>query len=91
MNKSTIIAGLIILLCLIGIFSGGFSSFIWLFVTVIIGSILLTLLIRFMISRQKTNKNYQKAVKQSRKLHPKKGTDTKKKKSSFKVIDGGKK
>lgn len=82
----------IVLLALVGIelLMGGFKSFFLLIISVIIGTLIFTLLLRLFASR-KTDSNYQKAVKQSKNLHDSKKKTKKKRKSSFKVIDGGKK
>ncbi|MBC1971571.1 hypothetical protein HCJ75_01785 [Listeria welshimeri] len=86
MKKFPLIVIVLFALVGIGLLMGGFKSFFLLIISVIIGTLIFTLLLRLFASR-KTDSNYQKAVKQSKNLHDSK----KKRKSSFKVIDGGKK
>nr|WP_202045014.1 hypothetical protein [Listeria innocua] len=69
---------------------GGFKSFFILLISVLIGTLIFILLLRLFANR-KIDTNYQKAVKQSKNLHDPKKKTKKKRKSSFKVIDGGKK
>ncbi|MBC1965994.1 hypothetical protein HCJ74_02435 [Listeria welshimeri] len=90
MKKFPLIVIVLLALVGIGLLMGGFKSFFLLIISVIIGTLILTLLLRLFASR-KTDSNYQKAVKQSKNLHDSKKKTKKKRKSSFKVIDGGKK
>lgn len=88
MKKYPLIAIVLLALVGIGLLMGGFKSFFILIVSVLIGTLIFTLLLRLFTNR-KTDSNYQKAVKQSKNMHnPKKNKE--KRKSSFKVIDGGK-
>lgn len=89
-KSSKIILTLIVTLCLIGIFTGGAISFLTLLVIGAISLALLFLVFHFIAAPKESG--YKKAVKQSKRLHPKREQAiSKKKKSSFKVIDGGKK
>ncbi|MBC2041636.1 hypothetical protein HCA56_04290 [Listeria welshimeri] len=90
MKKFPLIVIVLFALVGIGLLMGGFKSFFLLIISVIIGTLIFTLLLRLFASR-KTDSNYQKAVKQSKNLHDSKKKIKKKRKSSFKVIDGGKK
>ncbi|MBC2301896.1 hypothetical protein HB796_06890 [Listeria welshimeri] len=90
MKKFPLIVIVLLTLVGIGLLMGGFKSFFLLIISVIIGTLIFTLLLRLFASR-KTDSNYQKAVKQSKNLHDSKKKTKKKRKSSFKVIDGGKK
>ncbi|MBC1462566.1 hypothetical protein [Listeria welshimeri] len=90
MKKFPLIVIVLLALVGIGLLMGGFKSFFLLIIFVIIGTLIFTLLLRLFASR-KTDSNYQKAVKQSKNLHDSKKKTKKKRKSSFKVIDGGKK
>ncbi|MBF2472621.1 hypothetical protein IA868_05525 [Listeria welshimeri] len=90
MKKFPLIVIVLFALVGIGLLMGGFKSFFLLIISVIIGTLIFTLLLRLFASR-KTDSNYQKAVKQSKNLHDSKKKTKKKRKSSFKVIDGGKK
>ncbi|MBC1363573.1 hypothetical protein HB797_04815 [Listeria welshimeri] len=90
MKKFPLIVIVLLALVGIGLLMGGFKSFFLLVISVIIGTLIFTLLLRLFASR-KTDSNYQKAVKQSKNLHDSKKKTKKKRKSSFKVIDGGKK
>ncbi|MBC1685248.1 hypothetical protein HB961_05395 [Listeria welshimeri] len=90
MKKFPLIVIVLLALVGIGLLMGGFKSFFLLIISVIIGTLIFTLLLRLFASR-KTDSNYQKAVKQSKILHDSKKKTKKKRKSSFKVIDGGKK
>ncbi|MBC1281765.1 hypothetical protein HB768_01715 [Listeria welshimeri] len=89
MKKFPLIVIVLLALVGIGLLMGGFKSFFLLIIFVIIGTLIFTLLLRLFASR-KTDSNYQKAVKQSKNLHDSKKKTKKKRKSSFKVIDGGK-
>ncbi|EHD1580805.1 hypothetical protein JR603_000353 [Listeria monocytogenes] len=86
MKKYPLIVIILLTLVGIGLLMGVFKSFFTLIISVLIGTLIFTLLLRLFTNR-KTDSNYQKAVKQSKNLHDPK----KKRKSSFKVIDGGKK
>ncbi|MBC1394919.1 hypothetical protein HB785_01775 [Listeria welshimeri] len=90
MKKFPLIVIVLLALVGIGLLMGGFKSFFLLIISVIIGTLIFTLLLRLFASR-KTDSNYQRAVKQSKNLHDSKKKTKKKRKSSFKVIDGGKK
>lgn len=90
MKKFPLIVIVLLALVGIGLLMGGFKSFFLLIISVIIGTLIFILLLRLFASR-KTDSNYQKAVKQSKNLHDSKKKTKKKRKSSFKVIDGGKK
>ncbi|MBC1243358.1 hypothetical protein IA938_05340 [Listeria welshimeri] len=90
MKKFPLIVIVLLALVGIGLLMGGFKSFFLLIISVIIGTLIFTLLLRLFASR-KTDSNYQKAVKQSKNLNDSKKKTKKKRKSSFKVIDGGKK
>ncbi|MBC1673891.1 hypothetical protein HB956_01990 [Listeria welshimeri] len=90
MKKFPLIVIVLLALVGIGLLMGGFKSFFLLIISVIIGTLIFTLLLRLFASR-KTDSNYQKAVKQSKNLHDSKKKTKKKRKSSFKVIDGDKK
>ncbi|SQC69417.1 Uncharacterised protein [Listeria fleischmannii subsp. fleischmannii] len=71
-------------------FTGGAISFLTLLVIGAISLALLFLVFHFIAAPKESG--YKKAVKQSKRLHPKREQAvSKKKKSSFKVIDGGKK
>ncbi|EBF5114393.1 hypothetical protein FHZ94_00790 [Listeria monocytogenes] len=90
MKKYSLIVIILLALVGIGLLMGGFKSFFTLIISVLIGTLIFTLLLRLFTNR-KTDSNYQKAVKQSKNLHDPKKKTKKKRKSSFKVIDGGKK
>ncbi|MBC1374275.1 hypothetical protein HCB45_07670 [Listeria sp. FSL L7-0091] len=90
MKKYPLIVIFLLALVGIGLLMDGFQSFFVLIISVLIGTVIFTLLLRLFTNR-KTDSNYQKAVKQSKNLHDPKKKMKKKRKSSFKVIDGGKK
>ncbi|MBC1377518.1 hypothetical protein HB829_05570 [Listeria innocua] len=90
MKKYPLIVIVLLALVGIGLLMGGFKSFFILLISILIGTLIFTLLLR-LFSNRKTDTNYQKAVKQSKNLHDPKKKTKKKRKSSFKVIDGGKK
>ncbi|CAM4269649.1 hypothetical protein AABM06_09965 [Listeria ivanovii] len=90
MKKYPLIVIFLLVLVGIGLLMGDFKSFFILAVSLLIGTIIFTLIFR-LLSNKKTDSNYQKAVKQSKNLHADKKKTKKKRKSSFKVIDGGKK
>ncbi|EEO9130716.1 hypothetical protein G6A06_000378 [Listeria monocytogenes] len=72
MKKYPLIVIILLALVGIGLLMGGFKSFFTLIISVLIGALIFTLLLRFFTNR-KTDSNYQKAVKQSKNLHdPKK-------------------
>ncbi|MBC2038257.1 hypothetical protein [Listeria marthii] len=91
MKKYPLIVIVLLALVGIGLLMGGFKSFLVLIISVLVGTLIFTLLLRLFANRKKTDSNYQKAVKQSKNLHDPKKKTKKKRKSSFKVIDGGKK
>ncbi|CAM2361432.1 hypothetical protein IA817_01925 [Listeria seeligeri] len=90
MKKYPLIVIILLALVGIGLLMGGFKSFFTLIISVLIGTLIFTLIFR-LLSNKKTDSTYQKAVKQSKNLHGDKKKTKKKRKSSFKVIDGGKK
>ncbi len=65
MKKYPLIAIVLLALVGIGLLMGGFKSFFILIVSVLIGTLIFTLLLRLFTNR-KTDSNYQKAVKQSK-------------------------
>ncbi|AQY51096.1 hypothetical protein HB943_05670 [Listeria weihenstephanensis] len=75
----------------IGIFYVGFKSIISSLVVSIILILIIWLLFRFFSNRPKKDDKYQAAVKQSQKMRAKNQPQTKKRKTSLKVIDGKKK
>lgn len=89
-KTSQIIFILLLVLCLIGIFTGFAISLIILIIIGVVSASLLFVLFYSMAAKNESG--YKKAVKQSRKLRQnEENRISKKKKSSFKVIDGGKK
>ncbi|WP_088809943.1 MULTISPECIES: hypothetical protein [Listeria] len=89
-KSSKIILTLIVVLCLIGIFTGGAISLVTLIIIGAISALLLFVLFHFIAAPKASG--YKKAVKQSKQLRRnEENRISKKKKSSFKVIDGGKK
>ncbi|MBC1473088.1 hypothetical protein HB852_00465 [Listeria grandensis] len=76
---------------ILGIFYVGFKSLISSLVVSVIFILILWLLLRFWGNQPKKDDKYQAAVKQSQKLRAKNQPQTKKRKTSLKVIDGKKK
>ncbi|MBC6308089.1 hypothetical protein HCJ66_00850 [Listeria sp. FSL L7-1582] len=91
MRKFPIWFYILAILAVIGIFFVGFKSIISSLVVSIILILIIWLLFRFLGNRPKKDDKYQAAVKQSQKLRAKNNPQTKKRKTSLKVIDGKKK
>lgn len=91
MRKFPIWFYILAIFAVIGIFFVGFKSIISSLVVSITLVLLIWLLFRFLGNRPKKDDKYQSAVKQSQKLRAQKRPQTKKRKTSLKVIDGKKK
>lgn len=90
-KSSLLILAVILLLCLVGLFTGKWTILFWLVLSASIFTALFYFINR-VAGQKETDSAYKRAVKQSKELRESKAKPAKKKKkSSFKVIDGGKK
>ncbi|MBC1521096.1 hypothetical protein HB912_05435 [Listeria aquatica] len=92
MKKSSLaVLVIILLLCVVGLLTGKWTTLFWLILSAGIFATLFYFINRG-TERKETDSAYKRAVKQSKAIREAKSKPVKKKKkSSFKVIDGGKK
>lgn len=87
MKKPPFIVIILLALIIIGIFLNGITDFLSFLLEAIFVALILIAIFWFFFIRRGPDRNYRKAVKQSKKRQKR----SKKKKSPFKVIEGGKK